>query len=209
MSAHSTLSLICLKAQGIVVIILLIVGFYESAFANPVYTYGGEFNLQIPAEPNSSRGWMNDAIIEIPDHFIISDLNVSISLTHSNVFDLQIFLQSPSGTIVCLNKYNPDEFFKGADYNDTIFDDQASIPIEQAESQFTGRYKPRDSLSAFNGEDAYGLWRLRIYDAYYADTGRLDRAEIIVPVIEPATAVIFITGVGLAILLKPRRRTYR
>lgn len=189
-----------------IVVVVVLREFCCAALAGPFYTYGGEFNLRIPAEPNSSRGWMNDAVIEIPDHFIISDLNVSISLTHSNVCDLQIFLQSPSGTTVCLNRYNPDEFFKGTDYNDTIFDDQAHVSIEQAESQFTGRYKPRDSLSAFNGEDAYGLWRLRIYDAYYADTGSLNNFSIVVTVIEPATAVILITGVGLAILLKPRRR---
>jgi subtilisin-like proprotein convertase family protein len=108
---------------------------------------------------------MYDAVIDIPEHFNISDLDVSINLTHSNVFDLQVFLVSPSGTVVCLNMYNPDEFFEGGDYINTIFDDEAGTPIGQGEPAFTGRFRPRDSLAAFDGQDAYGLWRLRIYDA--------------------------------------------
>lgn len=187
-------------------IIAILGGFSCSALASPVYTYGGDFNLRIPAEPSSSMGWMNDAVIEVSDHIIISDLNVSISLTHSNVFDLQIYLESPSGTIVCLNSYNLNEYFKSADYNDTIFDDQAGIPIEQAESPFTGRFQPIDPLSAFNGEDAYGTWRLRIYDAYYADTGSLSSVELIISIVEPATAIMLVGGVGLATFLRPRRR---
>ena len=73
------------------VAILFVVGFfYLPVFANEVCTYQGDFNLQIPADPDASKGWMADAVIEIDRHFNISDLDVGITLTHSNVFDLQI-----------------------------------------------------------------------------------------------------------------------
>jgi len=226
MSAQSTLSSRCLTAQSIVsqfpkvrrtpyggtlrailriAIVILQWVCCTSVFAGPVYTYGGEFNLRIPADPNSSKGLMYDAIVNIPDHFTIYDLDVGIGLTHSNVFDLKIFLESPSGTKVCLNMYDVGEYFAGEDYIDTIFDDEADIPIEMAEPQFTGNFRPKEPLAAFDGEDTYGLWRLQIYDAYYADTGSLDNFNIIVTILEPATAVLLIFGVGLAMILRPRR----
>jgi len=218
--------------QWIVVIFVIVRGFCLSAFANPVYTYtgqfnlessddpnssanptltyGGEFNLDIPADQGDSKGWMVDAVIEVPEHGTINDIDVGISLTHDNVFDLQIFLVSPSGTVVCLNMYDPyNEYFEGEDYVDTIFDDEAKVPIGQAEPPFPGRYQPEDPLSAFDGEDAHGTWRLLIYDAYYADTGNLESFEIVITVLEPATAILLTLGVGLAILLRPRRTTYR
>jgi len=178
--------------------------------ANPTLTYGGEVNLDIPADSGDSKGWMVDAVIEVPDHGTINDIDVGISLSHDNVFDLQIFLVSPSGTVVCLNMYDPSgEYFEGEDYVDTIFDDEAEVPIGQAEPPFPGRYQPEGPLSAFDGEDAQGTWRLLVYDAYYADTGNLDSFEIIITVLEPATAILLTLGVGLAILLRPHRRPSR
>jgi len=198
MSAHNTV-------QRIMAIIILLGGICVPAFANPVYTYGGDFDLPIPGNPKNSRGLMFDALIEIPDHFTIQDLDVSINLTHSQAFDLQIFLISPSRKSVCLNMYNLDRYFEGEDYIYTIFDDEAAVPIEMGEPPFTGRFKPMEPLSVFDGEDTYGLWRLRIYDAYYADTGSLNNFKIIVTVIEPATAILLIIGIGFATLLRPRR----
>ena len=192
--------------RWVISIIVVVTGFCFSAFADPVYTYGGEFDLQIPGDPNSSKGFMYDAVVEVPDHFSIYDLDVGIDLSHSQVFDLQIFLESPAGTRVCLNMYDLDEYFEGEDYIDTTFDDEAEISIEEAEPQFTGRFRPEDLLAAFDGEDAYGLWRLQIYDAYYADTGSLDNFELMITILEPATAILLILGVGLVALLRPRSR---
>jgi hypothetical protein len=45
--------------------------------------YGGDFNLRIPADPNNTnttRGWMDDAVIQIPDHFTIADLDVCVTV---------------------------------------------------------------------------------------------------------------------------------
>jgi len=195
--------------QCVVAIIAVATWFCFSAFAAPVYTYGGGFDLAIPGpdDPDSQygRGWMDDAVIEISDHFTIYDLDVVISLTHSKAFDLQIFLHSPAGTYTCLNMYDLDEYFDGEDYVATIFDDEADIPIELGQPPFTGRFTPESSLSVFDGEDTYGLWRLQIYDAYYADTGNLDSFQLMITVLEPATAVLFILGVALFTLLRPRR----
>ncbi len=185
------------------------VGFSSAVFAGPTFIYGGDFDMLIPANPDDTRGWMDGAVIKVPDHFTIYDLDVRISITHTNVFDLQIFLQSPLGTRICLNMYDfKGEFFNGEDYTQTIFDDEAEALIKQAEAPFTGRFRPIEpfELTEFYGEDVYGLWRLQIYDAYYHDIGNLDSFELMITIPEPTTARLLALGAGLTILFRPRRR---
>lgn len=199
--------------QRIAAIFIIIAGGWAgSASAQSVYTYTADFNLPIPKpdlnDPNITQGWMDDAIIEIPHHLVIVDLDIGITLTHTNVFDLQIFLKSPAGQVICLNKYDFDEFFIGADYIETVFDDEAFLSIKQGSPPFTGRFKPVEpyELSDFDGIDAYGLWHLRIYDAWPWDIGTLNHVELIITIPEPATAVLLILGVALLKLFNPRRR---
>ncbi len=191
---------------------LIVASLSSLARAAPVRIYQADFDSPIPSpddpDGDAGRGWMHDAIIDILDHFTILDIDVGINLKHTSAFDLQIFVQSPAGTTLTLNMYNFDEFFEGADYADTIFDDEAPGPIEQGQAPFTGRFKPRASnlLEVFNGEDTFGQWRLKIYDAYYADTGKLKNFKLFITVPEPASAVLFILAAGLITLRKPRRR---
>lgn len=197
--------------QRIGAILVIVVGACGGAvYAGHVHIYSGDFNLRIPAELNNSKGWMTDAVIKVPDHLVISDLDTGISLTHTNVFDLQIFLQSPTGTRICLNMYNYDEFFVGENYTNTVFDDEALLSIKEGNAPFTGRFRPVDvdpynKLSKFDGQDAYGSWRLQIYDAFYNDTGTFNCFELMIETPEPATAVLLTFGIGLVSLFKPRR----
>jgi subtilisin-like proprotein convertase family protein len=178
----------------------------STASATAVLTYGGDFNLPIPATPGETKGRMDDAIIEIPDHFIIEDLDVAITVSHSSAFDLEIFIQSPDGTNLLLNVC--DEFFQGQNYADTIFDDEADTRIEDGSAPFTGRFRPKDDakLSIFDGTDVFGQWRLRIYDLYYADTGRLENFQLFITVPEPATVLSLSLGGALTALIKPHRK---
>ncbi|MBA7690005.1 hypothetical protein ES703_98524 [subsurface metagenome] len=196
------------RAQWSVAILLGVGAFCLPVFADQVYKYEGEFNLQIPADPDSSKGLMADAVIKIDCHLTILDLDVGITLTHSNVFDLQISLQGPDGTTLSLNAYNPNNFFQGADYSQTVFDDEAQTPISQAQPPFTGRFRPNNGnlLEIFDGQDAYGPWRLQIYDMWDYDTGTLESFELAITVPEPATVALLTLGTGFAALLRPRRR---
>ena len=182
--------------------------------AGPTVIYSRDFHLPIL----DRQDWgspLAEAIIKIPDHLTIYDLDVGINVTHTNVFDLQIFIQSPVGTRLCLNVYDPkNEFFNGEDYIQTIFDDEAEIPIEQGTAPFTGRFRPKAGglLQVFDGEDAYGLWRLQLYDLRYWDTGSLENVELIIgmsepaiPISEPATLTLLAIGTGLTILFRRRR----
>jgi hypothetical protein len=103
--------------------------------------------------------------------------------------------------------YTFREFFEGANYIQTVFDDDAELSIKQTEPPFTGSFRPVEpyELSGFDGEDAYGIWRLQIYDAWDWDTGTLDSFELFITTPEPATAIFLILGAGLVTLFKTRR----
>ena len=189
-------------------IVIIAVGGAATCFASPAEIYSYEFDLPIPAGTDSSMGWMDEVLLEVPDHIIICDVDVGISVTHTNVFDLQIFLQSPSGTRICLNMYDSFEgFFVGENYTNTIFDDEAQNSISQAEPPFTGRFKPLDpyALSEFDNEDAFGFWRLQIYDAFYYNSGMLDSVELMITTPEPTTTIFLILGAGLLKLFCARQ----
>jgi len=200
--------------QRIVVLAVLTGGacLASTAYSNLIYTYGSPFNLSIPSptasEAEYGRGWMDDAIINIPDHIIISDVDIAITVTHTNVFDLQLQLKSPAGNSCWLNFYNFDEFFIGANYTATVFDDEADLPIKQGHAPFVGRFRPRNPLDVFDNRDAFGTWRLRICDMHYYDTGTLESFELTITTTpEPATVLLLGLGAVLITLLKPIRRT--
>jgi subtilisin-like proprotein convertase family protein len=194
---------------GVAAAFFLVMVFPSVGFSDPVHIYTGDFNLPIP-KPDSndtyiSKGWMEDAIIKVPDHFIITDMDIQISITHTNVFDLQIFLRSPTEKVICLNMFDfKKEFSVYPNYTNTIFDDEALLSIKEGNAPFTGRFRPLEpyKLSEFDGEDAYGLWRLQIYDAYWWDTGTFNHLELMISAPEPATAMLLLLGLYLMRLQK-------
>jgi subtilisin-like proprotein convertase family protein len=200
MDAHSSL-------KWIISLFFVLVSCSSAVFAGPTFIYGGDFNLPILDKQDSGSS-MVEAIIKVPDHLTIYDLDVGINVTHTNVFDLQIFVISPHDTRLCLNMYDfKNEFFKGEGYVQTIFDDEAEKPIEQGTAPFTGRFRPKTGslLEIFDGEDTYGFWRLQVDDVWYWDTGNLERFELIVTVCEPSTLSLLALGAGLTVLFRLRQ----
>jgi len=188
----------------------LLIMFSTFCSADIIHKYQGEFDLPIPkpdSDPKkSTKGWMEDAVIQIPEHLIINDLDVGVSISHSSVFDLQLFLRSPVGTTICLNRYNFDEFFTGANYLNSIFDDEAESAIESAQPPFAGRFKPKSPalLQSFYNEDAFGTWELRVYDSFWSDSGTLKQFELYITTPEPRSAMLFILCALGIIILKPK-----
>lgn len=101
--------------------------------------------------------------IEVTEDYPIGDLNVQISITHTNVSDLDAFLTGPDGQRV--------ELFtevggRDDNFQDTIFDDQSEFPIVKARPPFNGTFLPEavlkrePSLSHFTGKSVQGVWQL-------------------------------------------------
>ena len=195
-----------MRARGLHILLVFIVSLPTClSYGGVVEVYGGPFALLIPADTGTNIGWMDDAVIEISEHLIINDLDVSIDISHTNVFNLDIFLVGPGGRQITLNAYDVNDFFTAADYTGTTFDDEALTSIEQGQAPFTGRFKPKDSdpLSVFDGTDAFGQWRLRIEDTRYNDSGVLTSFQLLIATPEPATMLLF--GAGIALLARKSR----
>lgn len=111
------------------------------------------------------------SLIQVPTQISrITDVNVSLSLTHSFLPDLDIFLISPSGTRIELVT---DPISNETSMTDTIFDDQARIGILEGTAPFTGRFRPEGHLDDLNGENPGGVWTLEITDDNVRHFGQL------------------------------------
>lgn len=204
---------VCIHAvAGIVLFVLS--GPVRGGGTNLVYTYSAQFSLTIPADPAETRGWMQDAVIFVPDHIIICDLEVLVNIRHTAAFDLQLSLRGPSGRVVNLAAGEPREgYYKGQDYQETRFDDEADASVEEASPPFAGSFRPRQALAAFDGRDAYGTWTLEVYDAYYGDAGYLESFVLTITgsakqghVTIPTPAAGPLVLLGLALIGIPARR---
>src|SRR3954463_14173144 len=89
----------------------------------------------------------------------ISDLNIQLNIGYQDSYELAIYLQSPSGTLVALTSLSETP---GDGFADTIFDDEASTSVADGLSPYAGSYRPDERLSQFDGEDAAGTWTLMI-----------------------------------------------
>lgn len=114
----------------------------------------------------------------------ISDLNLIFErLDHTWLGDLEIELVSPQGTTakILTSQWQSGGGLLGGDDNfrNTRIDDSAALSLEDGEAPYVGWFNTasnntgQNPLSVFNGENAYGVWRLRIRDWYTADTGTL------------------------------------
>ncbi len=103
--------------------------------------------------------------IEVDEDYSIGDLNVQLSITHTNDSFLDAYLTGPDGQRIELFA----EVGGGGDHFDqTILDDQSQHPITKAKPPFKGTFLPggvvkrQPGLSHFNGKSVKGVWQLVI-----------------------------------------------
>jgi len=60
----------------------------------------------------------------------------------------------------------------------THFNDDAVTAITAGSAPFAGAFTPEQALSAFNGEEESGSWKMRVADTATADTGTIGCARI-------------------------------
>jgi Ca2+-binding EF-hand superfamily protein len=121
--------------------------------------------------------------IEIEEDYLIGDLDVQLSITHTSVEQLDAYLIGPDGQRV--------ELFTGVGGNDdhfdaTIFDDEAESSITRGRPPFQGRFRPeavdaeQPSLRHFYGHSVQGLWQLMIRTTRSDRSGLLHNWSLIV-----------------------------
>lgn len=116
---------------------------------------------------------------------IVSDVDIGVLVAHSYRGDLMMVLQSPSGTRVTIDS----GVGSGADNFNVLLDDEASAALSTHTSNDTATsaasappyqrsFRPSNALSAFDGENGGGTWRLEICDQYNQDSGSFYRADL-------------------------------
>ena len=100
----------------------------------------------------------------------LTSVSVFVTLKHTWDGDLVLTVVAPSGSAVTLAWHCGGS---GDDFTGTTFDDGATTLIGAGFAPFAGSYSPTAPLSALAGEDANGVWTLRIQDDAGGDAGTL------------------------------------
>jgi subtilisin family serine protease/subtilisin-like proprotein convertase family protein len=145
---------------------------YTATFTiTSIVTYTQNTPLSIP-----DRSTVESKLV-IGDDFKIGDLNVQINISHTYDSDLIVWLIGPDGTVATLVNRRGGS---GDNFDGTVFDDEATVPIRNGKAPFAGTYKPETALSVFDGKSTKGTWKLRVRDAARYDVGTLNSWSITV-----------------------------
>lgn len=139
--------------------------------ANLATSKSAEFRSTDVPKPITDNTTISSAISVADVSSSVTDVDVRLDITHTFNGDLSVFLVSPTGRRV--------ELFSSIgggseNFEQTIFDDEATLDIELATAPFAGRFRPVGSLADFNGDDPNGIWLLEISDNAFLDTGSLN-----------------------------------
>ena len=113
------------------------------------------------------------SVINVTENFTVSDINVTMNISHTWINDLVITLISPNATEIILF----DRECSSEDDITVTYDDQVTVSITCA-SPVTGTAKPTNALAGFNGENTLGNWTLKVVDYYNGDTGSINSWSI-------------------------------
>ncbi len=116
-----------------------------------------------------------ESSITVSDAAVVTDVNVTVNISHNWDADIDITLVAPDGTEIDLSSDNGGT---GDDYINTVFDDDATTAITAGSPPFTGTFSPEQPLSVLNGGNAGGTWTLRVADDEAIISGTLDSWSI-------------------------------
>jgi subtilisin-like proprotein convertase family protein len=115
---------------------------------------------------------------------VLTDVNVTLNISHTWDADLDVYLISPTGTRIELFT---DVGGSGDNFTNTTLDDEAAFSIALGSAPFSGSFKPGGLLSGFDGQDPNGTWRLEVSDDQPNDSGTLNSWSLTLSVAERTT----------------------
>jgi subtilisin-like proprotein convertase family protein len=122
---------------------------------NSVKTFAAAPNLSIP--DNNTTGVTST--INVADSLTVSSIAVSTVIPHTYKGDLEVALIGPDNTTVLLHN-------------------RTGSSTDNVTTSFAILTAPAQALSAFNGKNTAGAWRLRVRDLAAADVGTLSSWRI-------------------------------
>jgi hypothetical protein len=123
-------------------------------------------------------------IANVGDHFTLSDVDLGFSANNNWRSDIQAILRSPAGTEVKVID-DPNGFTDDRDNYDVLLDDASGNPLDDGNNDDTAApfydrtATPSNPLSAFNGQDAFGTWTLKLCDDFGDFAGTYIRSRLI------------------------------
>ena len=109
--------------------------------------------------------------INVPDNKTVVNVKLTVNITHPFDGDLTLTLIPPVGAPITLAAKRGGS---GDNFVATVFDDAAVAAIAVGTAPFTGSFRPESPLSALNGINAAGDWKLMAVDSAGVDAGTID-----------------------------------
>jgi subtilisin-like proprotein convertase family protein len=128
-----------------------------------VCTWTSTASFAIPAQGDSS------GTVFVPGSFPISDLDLTLTGTHTFLADMDVYLRTPVGrqNLVYSDAGSSGDNFTALQLSDEFGVDLPTSPA----SPLTGNFRPDEWLSSFDGADSFGSWTLFITDDLTGDSG--------------------------------------
>jgi len=125
--------------------------------------------VDIPIVANTTPFYSS---INLSSANLVSDVNVTVDISHTWVNDMTVSLISPTGTEVQLVT-RPCTNASLLDITAT-FDDSGNTLVCATNPAISGTVKPVQLLSGFNGQPINGVWKLKVLDPYNEDGGAIN-----------------------------------
>jgi subtilisin-like proprotein convertase family protein len=138
------------------------------------------------AIPDNNTNGVSWAIAVPASTVPITNVNVTLNITHTKDSNLTAYLIGPDGTTVALFE---QVSATGANFTSTTFSSSATTSIANGAAPFTGSYLPSPGqLSSFNGKLQAGNWTLKVIDSVKNNTGSINSWSIAITTGETSVA---------------------
>jgi len=141
---------------------------------SPACTVFASTDSNLPlAITDNGNGYTESSIVNVPISVSITDLKLSVNITHPYPGDILLGLQSPSGTLFnILEPYSPCQD-EDTNIIATFDDSGATLDCSTIGDGLTVK-SPISSFSEWKGENALGNWILKLGDDGAIDVGTLN-----------------------------------
>ncbi len=135
---------------------------------------------KIPTNNKYARNFVVEAFGA--DGAVITDVDVMLDITHTDISDLQVSITSPLGLTKKLIS-NVGGLCTADDIrvklNDDVVPILSSASCNAVSPAISGQYKPLEALSAYDGQAISGNWVITVIDSASADGGVINELSVI------------------------------
>jgi uncharacterized repeat protein (TIGR01451 family) len=167
-------------------LLIAMMGMADTVSAQTVTTYSNAVSQAI-TDNNCGTAAQITRTFTVPS-FIVGDVDIGVLASHAFRSDLRITLRSPAGPTVTVMTWTGN--VQSADHLNERFDDEAANPIASHANtndsttptlpNYQHQSRPSNPLSAFDGQNAGGVWTLIVCDGVGADVGTYLRADLFI-----------------------------